>query len=263
MLKSKRTQQQAEALTLPKLYVDPLYMVALRSASGRVYLVDRNCALVSRRCRRYLERKEEEILQREEADGGSPCAAVSEPTTHVPYYGIRGNKEDGHRVDTDKASSPAAHGTLAEDDCFVSVPATTLFDVYQKRLTAAADQHQAQPPRNEALRGSGGPQGKRPGGTPAGTAGRTSATPPPVPWPPAFGALEDYEGAADGLTLYPLIDLTDVPDPLLDMALGFMYLKYRSDTDFTEKWQSTTALPSCDDGSNAEQLIAASVILEI
>lgn len=231
MSKAKRSQQ-AELAVAPKLFIDPNYMIALRSASGAVRLVDRNCALVSQRCRTYMDKMEQAVLR----CGEEP------PTDNLTtlFFGFSGR---------------------AGEDGLSTVPVVALYEAHRKRMaltTAAITAPADAQPRSEGRRVSSGNAARRAGSSPSEH--RPSSSSACAACPPSFATYECCDGP-EPEKLYPVIDLTDVPDHMLDIAVAFMYFKYRADTDITEKRPNGAIAPSFHESYNPLDLIAVSVIL--
>lgn len=256
---SKKRPVSTEQAAPTKLTVEPENMIVLRAAGGKLFLIDRNCALVSRRCQRDIQEKERALLYGAVsiASSTSRVASAAERSESIAASMSEGISAAGG---TDKE---ALGGLLAQPilyACFdpfadvrqpspVSPFATdcllwlTVGDVLtrqpQARLQMAVDVHM--PSITSSLTGS---RRSSPG------FGSTGVNRPP---------LLTYVELATGARVYPVVDLPDVSAELLEIGIRFMYVKYQADSDAEKR----SAPFSADfvQGMSTAQLMATSMLL--
>eukprot|EP00796_Vickermania_ingenoplastis_P008643 gene8643-6072_t len=233
---SKKRAPQTELNHNTRLFIDPANMVVLRAANGEAFLVEKNCAMVSRRFREMLVDVEGTLsaaLQLQDAGSSldfpsqqqqsNPASSLKERTVDmnrtIPYYDMEWERRPA------MSNSGKAMFTVAE-----------ILDHRQKHSV-----ERAAPMDMPATTGK--------------NSGRAPVT-PAGPRRPALSCIEDD----NGVRRYPLFDFPDVKADLLEAAIRFMYLKYRLDSEPEKRQVFTTNL--LGEGS-AVRLIAASAILGI
>lgn len=115
---SKKRVVPVECAIPAKLCVDAQNMIALRASNGMIYLVDRNCALVSRRCRNYILACEHLIASSIMADTSRSLIEGS-CTSAMLFPDAAGNDSSPGAVEPTRA-----HATLKRNSATTKRPST-------------------------------------------------------------------------------------------------------------------------------------------
>lgn len=237
---SKKRAPQTELNHNTRLFIDPSNMVVLRAADGETFLVDKNCAMVSKRFRELLVEVETvlsvaaQILEEngspenspipQGGSGANPTSALKEKppvdmNRTIPFFDI----------EWELRPQPSNHGKAM---CSVR-------QILQYRQKQNSEKLPSiEPPVSSSK-----------------NAGRAVVTAAPVgSRRPYLSCIEDERG----VKLYPLFDFPDVKADLLEIAVRFMYLKYRLDSEPEKRQVFQTSLLG---ESSAVRLIAVSAIL--
>lgn len=236
---SKKRAPQTELNHNTRLFIDPSNMVVLRAADGETFLVDKNCAMVSKRFRELLVDVETVLsmaAQMLEENGSSensplPQGACPNPTSSlkekppmdmnraIPFFDI----------EWELRPQPSNHG---KSMCSV-------MQILQYRQKQNSEKLPPVEPTTSSSK----------------NAGRAVVAAAPVgSRRPYLSCIEDERG----VKLYPLFDFPDVKADLLEVAIRFMYLKYRLDSEPEKRQTFHTSLLG---ESSAVRLIAVSAIL--
>lgn len=239
---SKKRAPQAELSHNTRLFIDPCNMVVLQAADGETFLVEKNCAMVSKRFREALLELEGTLTAAAQAvDDSSGDTAHTSPVT----------------VPSAAAANASSFKERAAVDLERRIP---FYDIEWERRPDASDKGRSLYSIGEIVqyRHKQNLERLAPMDTPPTTSGKNSGrTPVVVPTGvrrPYLSVIEDD----DGVKRYPLFDFPDVKADLLEVAIRFMYLKYRLDSEPEKRQTFHTGLLG---ESSPVRLIAISAIL--
>lgn len=226
---SKKRAPQTELNNNNRLSIDPSNMVVLRAGNGNVFLIEKNCAMVSRKFRELLSEMEAKISMAvrsmdESINSGEP------PSDSLSF------KEKGIEVDCSFPFFDIEWEVRPrESDSGKSMfKATQIIHYWQKH-------------NSERVQSSDCPvtSSKNARSAVVSSAGHRRSY---------LSCLE----MDNGVKMYPLFDFPEIDATLLDLAIRFMYLKYRLDSEPEKRQQfHFSLLEEC----NAVRLIAISDLL--
>lgn len=228
---SKKRSHQSELSVQLKLCVSPQNMFALRAATGEVFLLDRNCVLVSRKCREYIESLDKLVLQCS-CEIAQRAACVPPSTYNAPppvlnqtlfYYFVQ------PAVDADEGG-------------------VETFGMTHLPIEMVAEEHQ------RAVHNSVEPKMGPPSSRDSASKQPTALLPRVNP----FGYIEE----ASGRRLYPAMDLPEISADLLDLAVAFMHYKHKADSE-ADRRTSAPFSHTIFGEPNYARLMAAGAILDM
>lgn len=234
---SKKRAPQAELNHNIRLFIDPSNMVVLRAADGQTFLVDKNCAMVSKRFREWFLDLEAAVLS-SGVQGpsatlrrASPDPSSSSGPFHTPPASHAQNVDPGLVIpfyDLEWETRPE-HSNRGE--AFFTVQ--QLID-YHNQIPSAEKLPSVEPQKGTAR----------------------------VPSPSSAGTRRSLVSCihdeTTGIRWYPMYDFSDVKGSMVDVGIRFMYLKYRQDCEPEKRLTfQTSLLGEC----NAVQLLSISAIM--
>lgn len=285
---SKKRAPQTEPMGY-RLFIDPCNMVVLRAAGDESFLVERNCAMVSKRFRDALAEMEASIPTyfQEESHGTFEHPQVSSYPYEVLSGGSSSTFSPPSRSQRQKLSNDDRSSLLSFYDMewelrpHLSDRGKALFSLeevlflrHRQSLEGAMNGSGETSPgmvatlASERSMGSVTPAlptsvsfanpampGAASGGPKGGARGTVALSTPPGPKRSHVCCIEDEHG----IRWYPLFEFPDLSANLLEIAVRYMYLKYKMDSEPEKRVPFHPSLIS--EGGNAVRLIAVSSIL--
>lgn len=285
---SKKRAPQTEPLGY-RLFIDPCNMVVLRAAGDESFLVERNCAMVSKRFRDALTEMEALIPSYFQEE---PHGTFEHPQANCyPYEVLSGGSSS-----TSSPPSRSQRQHLSNDERCALLPffdmewelrphlsdhGKTMFSVeevlhlrHRQSLEAGMNGSGETSPGmvgtlgSERSMGSVSPglpisvsftspgvPGAAAGSSKGGGRGTVALSTPSGPKRSHIFCMEDEHG----IRWYPLFEFPDLSANLLEIAIRYMYLKYKMDSEPEKRVPFHPSLIS--EGGNAVRLIAVSSIL--
>lgn len=286
---SKRRLPQTESSGY-RLLIDPGNMVVLRAANGEVFLVERNCAMVSKRFRDILSEMEAIIpssLTQEETresmdhmHGGSHTgeavsggSSASSPT-HLERVRKRSVGDERHTLLPFYDMEWELRPHLSDRGKALFSVGQVLYSRHRQSFEAGAYGSGELSP---GLLGTIGSE-RSTGSVVPGGLGNASFTSPMVPTSASGSSKNGPRGTMmlsspsgpkrspvscledeHGIRWYPLFDFPDISSYLLEVGIRYMYLKYRMDSEPEKRIPFHPSL--INEGGSTVCLIAASAIL--
>ncbi|KAG5500354.1 hypothetical protein JKF63_03446 [Porcisia hertigi] len=248
----KRKVNPVEPAPLPTCTaVGPEDMVLLACASGEVFLVERNCAIVSGYCRDLLQLWEGAVrrvaMQNKNDEHASSDAATTETTSALRTE----VNSHSHDVDGPLATDPVEipfmslldYSGSSPLDAIRQVPVTQVADHYQQRLSAADSTTPTKVDRPSSKQFSAHGDRK----------GMHFVVPKPI------SPLAPIE-FDDGVPMYPVIVVPYMTPTLLEMALSYAQKKYKMDVDGEKAGTETLAPLISASAEGRWRLLAASML---
>lgn len=229
---SKKRAPQTELNHSTRICIDPANMVVLRAADGETFLIEKNCAMVSKRFRDLLVDAEGTLAAA--AQSIEDPSGAEAPNTGIPMSSMK----EKQPVDLNRCfpfyDIEWERRPLGSDRGMYRYSVAQIIDFRQKQNLEKA------------------PAAEVP--TTSKNSGRSAVATPAGPRRPFLSCIEDE----NGIKKYPLFDFPDVKADLLEVAIRFMYLKYRLDSEPEKRQMFNTSILG---ESSPVRLIAVSAIL--
>ncbi|KAG5499755.1 hypothetical protein GH5_03889 [Leishmania sp. Ghana 2012 LV757] len=248
----KRKAIPAEAAPLPTCTaVGPEDMVLVGCASGELFLVERNCAIVSSYCRDLLQVWEgavrRVVAQYRCEDSTVSDSAAAEAIAMASFEPDSYGRYGGGPLATDPAEIPfmpfLGAGDISSLETVRHVPVTLVAEHYQQRLRAA----EATTPTKV----------DRPSSKLISSYGDRKGVHMIVPKP--ITPLSPIENT-DGALMYPVVIIPYVTPELMESALSYAHKKYKADVDGERPSVESAAPVTLVSAESRWRLMAASVL---